>query len=747
MQRILFILLTLNIPLLVVSQTSYKISGQIKDHITNEVVDYANISLLRGDSTFIVGNISDSLGNFILETNRLYDGYILQINHINYNKKSIRLNQQDNSIDILLEPRDNSLSEVQIFGEQKRVRNNLKLEYKVNESIRNKALRATHILENIPNIFVDYNQNIYIKGSNQILILKNGIELPSNNLIDQIPPSSIERVEIINTIPSKYASRNYTAIMNIITKRVANKVLLLDNNSSFDKKMYDAKINFSLETEKHSFYTFYKLYYRNFLEKYSNHNYLQNGLTDTTFFFRRKPRKESDNEFFYGYSFHPNSKLTIGVDGYLSLYRENFHSKYDDSFRTDYLSAKEKFNTQNYKGYVNYQDSLNKLQGVIQYNNVKVDDALFYFEKDNDEKQIEKRRIYTIQFDYKRQLKSNLSLLAGINYSRTKNTEDFMDLQPNKTLSEKFDGDNFSTYLESSLDLKEKWMFEAGINLYYYKRSFKNHTDVTSTNFYPKISIGYSINNENFLKLAYSSYIQNPSLWQMLSFAKEQSPNIYYQGNPYLKPEKHSELSMEYSYSKGSFYYANTVFFRQARHKIQDILDSRDDYYLLSYTNLSKRNDYGADMTLTLNLSKWWGVNLYADVLNRNISENTFYKKNMVSYSGQIRSNWSISSKLSVTAQYMHNSKELTYNGYNKPFNSSLVVVRYKLLENLDIYFLAIEPFAKFESKSKIYTSDGHIENINNIKVRTYLVSFTYNIFGNKTKDKKKIYNNDEKKY
>ena len=260
MQRILFILLTLNIPLLVVSQTSYKISGQIKDHITNEIVDYANISLLRGDSTFIVGNISDSLGNFILETNRLYDGYILQINHINYNKKSIRLNQQDNSIDILLEPRENSLSEVQIFGEQKRVRNNLKLEYKVNESIRNKALRATHILENIPNVFVDYNQNIYIKGSNQILILKNGIELPSNNLIDQIPPSSIERVEIINTIPSKYASRNYTAIMNIITKRVANKVLLLDNNSSFDKKMYDAKINFSLETEKHSFYIFYKLY-------------------------------------------------------------------------------------------------------------------------------------------------------------------------------------------------------------------------------------------------------------------------------------------------------------------------------------------------------------------------------------------------------------------------------------------------------------------------------------------------------
>lgn len=747
MQRFLFITFILIIPIFAICQTSYRISGQIKDQNSLEIVDYANISLLGSDSTFIVGNISDSSGYFILETNRLYDGYILQINHINYNKKSIKLNKQDDSLNILLEPKENSLSEIQIFGEQKKVRNKLKLEYIVRESIRNKALRATHILENIPNVFIDYNQNIYIKGSNKILIMKNGIELPNNSLVDQIPPASIERVEIINTIPSKYASRNYTAIMNIITKRVANKVLLLDNNSSFDKKMYDVKMNFSLETEKHSFYTFYKLYYRNFLEKYSNHNYIQNSSTDTTFYFRRKPRKESDNELFYGYSFQPNKKLTVGIDGYVSLYRENFHSKYDNILRTDYLSSKEKFNTQNYKGYANYQDSLNKLQGVIQYNNVKVNDALLYFEKNNREKQIEKRQVYNIQFDYKRQLRSNISISTGIDYSHTRNSEDFFDLQSDENLSEKFDGNNFATYLESSLDLNEKWTFEAGLNLHYYKRSFKNNIKVNSTNFYPKVSVGYSINNENFLKLDYSSYIQNPSLWQMLSFKKEQSPDIYYQGNPYLKPEKHSSISMEYSYSKGSFYYSNTFFFKQARNKIQNKLESYDNYSMLSYTNLKKRNDYGADMTLTFNLTKWWGLNLFAEVLNRNISENTFYKRNMVSYSGQIQSNWSISSKLDVTAQYMYNSKELTYNGYNKPFNSSLVVVKYKLLDNLSLYFLAIEPFAKFESKSKIYNSEGYIENINNIKVRTYLVSFTYNVFGNKAKARKKIYSNDEKKY
>ncbi len=52
-------------------------------------------------------------------------------------------------------------------------------------------------------------------------------------------------------------------------------------------------------------YAFYKLYYRNCLEKYSIRNSDGAAQQDSILFFRTELRKESDNEFFYGYSFQP----------------------------------------------------------------------------------------------------------------------------------------------------------------------------------------------------------------------------------------------------------------------------------------------------------------------------------------------------------------------------------------------------------------------------------------------------------
>lgn len=729
------------------AQETVKLSGYLKDQKSNEIIDYANIALLDCDSTFLEGTTSDSTGYFSFIVHASQKRYVLKIHHLNYNRKIIEIPSliiTEPKI-YFLEEKDNFLSEVFVLGEQTRTTNNLKLSYKVPESLKQESVRATQILENIPTVFIDYNQNIYIKGKSNILILKNGIELANKNLVDQIPPSTIEKIEILNTIPSKYANKNYTSIMNIITKRESNNFVLLDNNSSYDKKMYDAKINLSIDTKKHSAYIFYKLYYRNFEENYSIKNKDIDTVSITNY--KIKPRKELDNEFFYGYSFYPNKNIIIGIDGYYSLYRENFVHNNNSTKKDLYAKFKEKFDTQNYKAYINHQDSLNKFQGIIRYTSNDIVDNFSYNNEPREEHQTEKRQSCNIRLDYNRQISSKLSLTGGVEYFHTINKNYYNVIGLSDHSRDRIIGNIYTGYLESTFQLNNHWTFEGGININHYKRSFKNNTKVSSFNIYPKAIVGYSINDNNALKLAYSSFIQNPNIWQMLPSQRKETSDIYSRGNPYLKPEKYSTFSIEYSYYKGNLYLSANLYFKQAKNKIQNITQKKEDYILLTYTNLKNRNDYGIDFTFNKQLTEWWVINAYFDLRNRHIGENYFYKKNMISYSGNIQTNWAITKKVSLSAQYMYNSKELVYNGIAQSFNSSLAVLKYKILDNLNVYLMAIEPLGKFENKSKIYSENGYVEKINNIKTRTFLISFTYNLFNNNSKSRKKAYINDEKKY
>jgi hypothetical protein len=162
------------------AQNAISVFGNLYDMKTNESVDYANVACLKSDSTFLKGSISDSLGyfKFDLEGAPKQEYYILQITHLNYEKKFVNIRLSDNSEHtIKLEPNSNSLSEVLVLGTQTKVKNKLNVEYKVTDRLREKSLRTSQLLENIPTVFVDYNQNVYIKGSSRILILRNGKEI------------------------------------------------------------------------------------------------------------------------------------------------------------------------------------------------------------------------------------------------------------------------------------------------------------------------------------------------------------------------------------------------------------------------------------------------------------------------------------------------------------------------------------------------------------------------------------------
>lgn len=543
------------------SQT-VEIKGMVIDSLTRYKIEFANVLLLNTDSSFYSGTTTDSTGYFIFSVKEK-KSYLLKISCLGYNSKffSMAFNQL---FEAELTQNETVLNEVLVKGKFNVIKNSASnLIFRVTDLMREEAFLATHILEKIPTVYVDFNNKIFVKGSGNVLILQNGIELPSNTLVNQISPQSIEKVEISRIIPAKYLNKGFSSIINIITKRVEKRNLKLHGNLS-PNRLYDADVNFKIDKEKHSFYTYYNLYYRNFLENKT----IDNQINDiySTYYLQTKPRKEFDNEFFYGYSYNPNKKIVIGLDGYLSLYDENFMTKNNINQDLIGLSASEiNFTTQNYSSYIQYKDSANTVNARINLNNKKADDKISYVQNLEDSS-IDDNYSFASEIDYSRTLSETLKLNMGLNYIHSNNQTEFNYSTENNHYG--FTENNITTYCDLSKDFKNISLL-LGVNLFTQYKYFKNNNiSLNSTYFSPKFSGVYTFNDYNSLMLDFYTAQNFPSLWQLMAIPIHITPNYTVKGNPHLKPENITNLSLEYDYSKGDTYFSSMLFYKQAKNKI-----------------------------------------------------------------------------------------------------------------------------------------------------------------------------------
>lgn len=311
-------------PLMVHAQPSVSISGRILDAHTHRPVEFVNVALLGPDSTFLSGVVSDSLGNFSLSTGNYKSGekYILKITHLCYIKQTMTTGLADN-ICVNLLPNGYTLSQVNVRAIRTKVRNRQNLEYLVTDEMRKKCDLTSEILERIPSVFVDVNSNVYVKGSSNVLILKDGVKISHQSLLDLIPSGSVQKVIVSYHVPSRYANENYTAVINLITKRIDGMAIQFKPKVSFDKSWYDSKLHLNLEKGKSTILLYHQFNYRNFAEHETNDISTVGKATDSISHIKVDPYKFNNNEFFVGYTYHPSSKLQLGAEGYWNIFRES----------------------------------------------------------------------------------------------------------------------------------------------------------------------------------------------------------------------------------------------------------------------------------------------------------------------------------------------------------------------------------------------------------------------------------------
>ena len=662
------------------AQMNGKITGIILDQ-TDQPLEYASVTAMHfKDSTF-TGILTDSKGFFSLEVSKP-GKYKIQIKFLGYQTKTIDnviLNPSNMEIDlgkIKLTSNEIQQDTVIITGDQSLFEIGIdKKVFNVSKTPLAEGGNAVNILQTIPSVTVDVDNNIKLRGSENVLVLIDGKPSSlSNNgrtlLLEQIPANMIERVEVITNPSVKYDPEGVSGIINIVTKKnemqlwFASVTASLATNSkynagflfSFKKKLWSFGLNYNFQ--ENLFWTAGSL----------NRN---NIYADTAFYLRQSTHGSQWNRSHslrlnVDYNLSPKSSLSFSANA------QNRTKNHYDYIQYSFLDVHEQLNSfshrynvnQNAGGYngdvglnfkKNFDGFYHTLNIDAQYSyNQSVNPnyfSQFYWDAQNQflnestliqfNEEFIKNRVAVVQADYVRPI-NKLKLETGIKSTLRKvdgeliaKIQDSLGIWQNDVrysnhgyLDEKIS----AAYAQIS-GKNSKWGFLTGLRTEYTDLSVVqltlNQIDRNPyLSLFPSIHISKYFLRDRELKLSYSKRINRPGLESLNPFINFHDPFNLRFGNPKLRPEfTHSfELSFQTPIHKliltSSLYYRYTV---DKMTRFRSV--NNQGVATITFLNLNDAHDYGCEIILKGSPLKWWNgmisFNGYQTFINGNNIENS----------------------------------------------------------------------------------------------------------------------------
>ena len=208
-----------------------RVSGRVLDGKSGEAVEYATVALLKAkDSSLVTGTVTDSRGAFNI-AKVAYGRYILRISFMGYSTyfhpTVLTLSDKKPSLSLgklQIAPAAMMMDEVVVKAERTMVEYQLdKRVVNVDKNLVSSGGTATDVLEQVPSVAVDNDGNVTLRGSTNVKVLINGrpYELMGNDLetlLEQIPATSVESVEVITNPSAKYDPEGMSGIINVKLK-------------------------------------------------------------------------------------------------------------------------------------------------------------------------------------------------------------------------------------------------------------------------------------------------------------------------------------------------------------------------------------------------------------------------------------------------------------------------------------------------------------------------------------------------
>lgn len=647
------------------AQEQGKISGVIRDSLSNEPIDFASVTILNQQNKQTVkGGQTDENGNFVFGA--IPAGtYILRASFVGYDayeKPAFRVDngQSVHLGNIKLSPSASTmLKEVVIDGTPPAMQMGVDRKiFNPEQSIVSAGGNASELLANVPSLSVDMDGNVGLRGSTNVKILIDGKQSALagsniNTLLESLPANSIQRIEVMTNPSAKYDPEGQGGIVNIILKkniRTGFNGMVRGGGGSYNN--YNGGIDLNYRDTKFNYFGGYDFRRRNNPGDGFNHNIYQDG--SSVYNTSDNARKGTSHTVRLGADFFATEKTTLGLSANLNL-RDN--TRREDLFYTYYrpdgsiIGTSPRYTNQNeddtgYEVNFDFKRSFNRegeeLTANVSYGRSKEDGIQTFTQTATDPSiVIDDNRIndtyedgknVNIQVDYvlpvSKEQKFETGYRTTLRYSDEQQLSDI--LSPSSGLYERdynltndFNLDDIvhALYANYQNKLNDKLGYQVGLraeqaylNTEYLSydpalspedRSTKGRLDYFRV--YPSIYLTQEFSEGSSLQLSYTRRVNRPRGWQVNPFLDISDPVNYRQGNPNLKPEDIHSFELAYSEKLGKVNLTSSVYHRITNDVVEMIVDSAAVGTNVTYStfrNISQNRATGIELISQFTLNQ-----------------------------------------------------------------------------------------------------------------------------------------------
>ena len=703
------------------SSNDGSISGSLIAKSSKKPMEFGNVALYKlADSSFVGGTMTDTEGKFYMS--HISDGqYYLVCGRLGF--------EQINSISFIIDPQhpkkdigkiqliETALPADSIVVTAEKPTLNIAIDRKVYDTAKDLTSGSgtvADMLQNVPSVSVDIDGNVSLRGSENVLILINGRSSPLMGknraaVLQQMPASSIEKVEVITNPSAKYKPEGTSGIINLVLKK--NTQVGLNGSLSANTGM-DSRFNNNLSLN----------YNPGHFNLYGNGGIRQDYRLRSSSDIRQMIDPNSRTNSYYnqhskghsrplsciaglGMDFTPDTSNRMGISGNY-FFRDN--SQRSDSrnilmdnnsaVTSDYLRSlsgnehefdnegtayyERSFGKEDHNLHLEYNISSQPERETGHYANT------YYILPQNPpyDNSIAKRTDVQNQFtaDYSNPLSENSKFEAGFSHEQNKqdinNYADYFDTTAHSLIVDITKTNRFIYHenIEAIYATFEhsfgKIGFMGGLR---YEYAHNNSHLITgdslySKNFsevYPSLHLSYALDENSELQLNYSRRTNRPDGEDLNPFPEYRDRLNIESGNPRLLPEFIHSIELGWQRRLNQLTITPSIYYRYKYNGFTQVTIPYQDSVLLTIRrNLSSDKSAGAELIIGGSVGNYLDADISFNAFRNTIDASNIgfsNSKSVVSWSGNFNINWKPRPSAMLQLNSFYRSARLTPQGRN----------------------------------------------------------------------------------
>ncbi len=759
------------------------ITGNLLDSSNSKAVADASVQLISIGSDKKFGYLTDKNGEFAF-TDLPFGYYRLSISFVGYaslriDSINVRAERSDfNLADIRLSANSKELESVVVYAEKPLIQSkDGNITFNASESALAAGSNASELLNNVPLVSKDPNGKILVRGKEpKILIDDKPVELnlqQLQDLLESLPGSSIEKIEVMTNPPPQYANEQ-GGVINIVTRKgkvgMGGRLSVSAGtrgegsiNGSFNYRKNKFAINVNAGTGYNRFTGFGNSERKNIYP--DSVNYL---------------KTESD---FLNKSIRPYFRVNMDyeISKYQNLHFEATYNQNDFNNRstTEYTNIN-RFNEvyklsertissegNNYNPGVNITYILKGKKAGEQFRiitganfSLNENDRIFfqqYFNPDHtpngtDSTQVQitdnKSNSYNVRISYDKPLVEKKTFLSVGGAYNTSNSHIKVDasylkkpekvFMPMDVLSNHFKFHQDVTNLRTSLKqiLGEKFSVTAGVAVEQTQINFEllkqgNEVGNDYWNFLPFANINKSWNNDINLTLAYRRTIRRPGINELNPTIDFSDPYNLRYGNPGLDPSLAHNFDLVIGKTKPKYF----INFGLGYNKVEDIFSQirtllNEGKTQTTWENISHRKEYEISTWNGFTIQKKLKINWSASYTYNQYSD---YDKEVRKYrdggsfTTTINGNYSIKDLWNFTGNFTTNRFANPQGSVSWNLSTNVGIQKKFFNKKFIVTLNFIDPFRNQITNSYTYGANFEVRSSSTTQTKNYRVTLAYN--------------------